>query len=131
VAPHPAAALAIITSTRNGSGDFNIHHPSVAYACGLSRRSARDSTCGRPMFLSAASDFKTTLGSLGAIATLSYGHSKHFRYQALDCQTHAGVFPGQRCQRTSEATDDVSTVSLDLSRGAQLFIHHLAGHRDS
>jgi hypothetical protein len=41
------------------------------------------------------------------------------------------MFAGQRCERTSEATDDVSTISLDLSRGAQLFIHHLAHHRHS
>jgi hypothetical protein len=62
----------------------------------LSRRPARESASGRPMPFSAASDLKTTLGSLGAIATLLHWHSKHFRYQALDCQTHAGMFPSQR-----------------------------------
>ena len=39
------------------------------------------------------------------------------------------MFAGQRCQRTSEATDDVSAVPLDLSRGAQLFVHHFARPR--
>jgi hypothetical protein len=81
------------------------------------------------MSLSAASDLKTTLGSLGPIATLSNWHSKHFRYQALDCQTHARVLPGQCCQRTSHSTDDVPAVSFDMRERAELLVHHLADHR--
>jgi hypothetical protein len=54
-------------------------------------------------------DFKTALGSLSAIATFAHGCSNDFGDEALHCQTHPRVFAGQRCQGTSEATDDVST----------------------
>ena len=54
---------------------------------------------------------------------------KHFRYQALDCQTHAGMLTGQRCQRTSGPTNGVSAVSLDMRQGAELLVHHLADQR--
>jgi hypothetical protein len=81
------------------------------------------------MSLSAVSDLKTTRRSLGTIATLSNWHSKHLRYQALDCQTHAGVLTGQRGQRTSPSPDGVPAVSLDMREGAELLVHHLADHR--
>jgi hypothetical protein len=81
------------------------------------------------MSLSAASDFKTARGSLKAIATLSNWHSKHFRYQALDGQAHAGVLTGQRCQRTSHSTDDVPAVSFNVGESAEVLVHHLADHR--
>jgi hypothetical protein len=79
--------------------------------------------------LCTTADFKTALGSLSAIATFTNGYSNDFRNEAFHCQTHARMFAGQRCQRASEATDDISAVSLDMSRGAQLFVHHLARHR--
>jgi hypothetical protein len=74
------------------------------------------------------SDLKTTPGSLGAITTLLNWQPKHFGYQALDCQTHAVVLTGQRCQRTSHSLDDVTAVSLDMRQSAELLVHHLAGH---
>jgi hypothetical protein len=79
--------------------------------------------------LGPTANFKTALGSLSAIATFADGYSDDFGDKAFHCQAHARMFAGQRRQRTSEATDDVSAVSLDSSRGAQLLIHHLARHR--
>lgn len=93
--------------------------------------SARGSVCGSTKSVSAVSDLETTPGSLGTIAALSNGHPKHFRYQALDCQTHAGVLTGQCCQRTSPSLDDVTAVSLDMGQGAKLLVDHLAGNRHS
>jgi hypothetical protein len=83
------------------------------------------------MSRSAASDLETALGPLGAIAALSNWHSKHFPYQALDCQTHARMLTGQRCQRTSHSTDDVPAISLDMCQGPELLVHHLADHRQA
>jgi hypothetical protein len=39
------------------------------------------------------------------------------------------MFTGQRRQRTSAAANDVLPVSLDVSEGAELLVHHLAERR--
>src|SRR5688572_30484169 len=83
------------------------------------------------LLLRTTADFKTALRSLSALATFANGYANDLGDEALHCQAHPRVFPGQRRQRTSEPTDDVSAVSLDLCRGAQLVVQHLARHRHS
>ena len=83
------------------------------------------------MTLRGGPDFKTALGSLSAIATFMNGDAYDFSDQTFHCQTDARMFASQCREGTSDAANDVSAVSFDMSHGAQLLVHHLARQRDS
>ena len=76
-------------------------------------------------------NFKTALGPLSSIATFMNGDAYDFSNQAFHGQADAWMFASQCRERTSDATNDVSAVCFDMSRGAQLLVHHLARQRDS
>ena len=85
----------------------------------------------RPLRLREVLNLEATSGAFSPIATFAGGHSYDLGDETLHGQANALMFAGYGRQGTSEATDDVSTVSLDMHHRAKLLVQHVADGRDS
>src|SRR5436190_23965068 len=72
--------------------------------------------------------FETTFWPFGAIATFGHRHLDQFCNQALHRTADRGMLSGDRRERTSGTSNDVSTIFLDVSNGAELIVEHVAHH---
>ena len=71
-------------------------------------------------------NLKTTTRTLCALAAFVNRGAHEFLDETLHGATHRGVFPGQGRERASLTADDVPTVLLDVSHGAELFVEQFA-----